>query len=112
MVSKIALGNPDWMDTSPIGLASAVLLLIFFTGVVLAPNTRDGNVPAKNLIFWGAAIFLSGVFLGVSLGVSISRDKTPDAPTRGQLMSPMSGGCSEPKPVYVKAYCRSRPNRL
>jgi hypothetical protein len=110
VVSKIALNNPEWMNTSPIGLASAVLLLIFFTGVLLAPNTRDGNVPTKNLIFWGAAIFLAGVFLGVSLGASLSRSDEPQAvPT---LISPMRGGCEEPKPVYVKAYCRSRPNGL
>lgn len=110
VVSKIALDNPDWMNTSPIGLASALLLLIFFTGVLLAPNTRDGNVPTKNLIFWGAAIFLAGVFLGVSLGASISHSDA--APMKGPIMTPMRGGCDEPKPVYVKAYCRARPNGL
>lgn len=106
ILSKVALDSPDWMDKSPIGLGSAVLLLIFFTGVLLAPETKGGHVPVKNLIFWGIAIFIAGLSIGVVISNTIMHD-TEAAPIRYQSAPVLS--CEPPRPVFVNAYCRKKP---
>lgn len=112
-VFRISLHNPEWMQTSPVGLGAAVLLLIFFTGALLAPETREGNVPTKNYIWWAIAVFIAGCSLGVGIGVAISRDVGP-IPKAEVMSSPMSTvpalTCGDPKPILVRSFCRARPN--
>lgn len=109
--TRLYLGNPEWMDSSPIGLGAAVLLLIFFTGVLFAPETKGGVVPRKNYAFWALAIFFAGCFIGASIGVALSRD-LPLVPISNQspLVSVPLPSCGGEKPVLVAAFCRARPN--
>lgn len=113
VVYKLGIGSPEWTNTSAIGLSNAVLLLIFFTGILLAPETRGGDVPRRNFIFWAIAIFVAGVFIGVSVGVAIV---APAEATQSKqkmfpnMTAPIS--CEDPKPIPVKAYCRARPGMV
>lgn len=109
-VYKIGIGSPDWTNSSWIGLSNAVMLLIFFTGILLAPQTEEGDVPRRNFVLWAAAIFVAGVFIGVSVGVAIVAP-TGRADARPMFPSVDVPACNDVmKPIPVRAYCRARPN--
>lgn len=114
VVYKLGIGSPEWTNSSAIGLSNAVLLLIFFTGILLAPETRSGDVPKKNYLIWAAAIFVAGVFIGVSVGVAIVAPAEATQSTRHRMFPNSSApiDCEDPKPIPVKAYCRARPNMV
>lgn len=107
-VLRIQNDNPEWMLTSPIGLSAAVLLLIFFTGVLLAPETKGGVVPKKNYIWWAIGIFIAGIFIGATVAITLAKDTSVVTPQN--KISPMSMlNCGDPKPILVRAFCRARP---
>ena len=111
-VYKLGIGSPEWTNSSAIGLSNAVLLLIFFTGILLAPETKGGEVPRKNLILWGVATFVAGIFIGVSVGVAIVAPVERSAqPAQHQMFPSTSPAqCSGGRPVLVRSFCRARPN--
>lgn len=109
-VLRVYLQNPDWMNTSPFGLGASVLLLIFFSGVLIAPETKGGNVPQKNYLLWGLGILVAGFFIGLTIGIALSQGDLPAVPK--DTVAPMSAipsTCGDDKPVFVKAYCRALP---
>lgn len=112
-VYRITMENPEWMNSSGLVLGQAVLLLLFFTGVLLAPETKGGNVPKKNLIWWALSLLAAGCFIGVIIGISLSKE-IPTIPKAESMSAPMSlpavPVCGTAKPVPVRAYCRARPN--
>lgn len=105
-VYKLGLDNPEWMNTSWIGLTNPVLLLIFFTGVLLAPQTQEGDVPRRNFVLWAAAIFVAGIFIGVSVGVAIGQPA--ERRTFPNVSAPVPS-CGNERPILVRSFCRARP---
>ena len=103
---RIALDSPEWMDKSPIGAFASLLLLMSLMAILFAPGTTAGIVPKRNLIYWVGAGFLGGLFVGLLIWVVLAKN-TPEIPV--SIVQALQ--CDDPKPVFVKAYCRAMPTR-
>jgi hypothetical protein len=107
-------GRPDWLVYSPISSTTALTIAYAVALVILAKETRDGDIPRRNIFLALVAVFAAGFFYIMTISVFQS-DRTDDyGQPAGAVLIPGIGAisCPDEKPVRVEAYCRAAPGQL
>jgi hypothetical protein len=63
------MGRPDWLVYSPISSTTALTIAYAVSLVILAKETRDGDIPKRNIFLALIAVFAAGFFYILTISV-------------------------------------------
>jgi uncharacterized membrane protein len=106
---------PDWLTDTPIVVWPALILWFTLVGLLVAPAKASEDIAARTPVYWGAVLFFSGLLLGGLLMLAATRTDVVEGPREDPnslLMNTPALMCEAPKPIFVRAHCRSRVSSL